>query len=75
MCPAFLPGVSGLLPRDEMTSDPARRVHCEGAAELLAAAGIRASTRAGAARLSFHLYSTAEDLDRAATALGTSTPA
>lgn len=50
-------------------------VHREGAAELLAAAGVRASTRAGAARLSFHLYSTAEDLDRAATALGKPTPA
>ena len=45
-------------------------VHREAAAELLAAAGVRASTRAGAARLSFHLYSTEEDLDRAATALG-----
>jgi hypothetical protein len=35
-------------------------VHHEGAAELLAAAGIRASTRAGAAQLSFHLYPTEE---------------
>ena len=43
-------------------------VHHEGAAGLLAAAGIRASTRAGVARLSFHLYPTEEDLDRAATA-------
>jgi cysteine sulfinate desulfinase/cysteine desulfurase-like protein len=50
--------------------------HREGAAELLAAAGVRASNRAGAARLSFHLlYSTAEDLDRAATALGKPTSA
>jgi selenocysteine lyase/cysteine desulfurase len=41
-----------------------------GAAERLAAAGIQASTRAGAARLSFHLYNTAEDVDRALRALG-----
>ena len=47
----------------------------EGAAESLVAAGVRASTWAGAARLSFHLYSTEEDLDLAATALGTSTAA
>ena len=39
------------------------RVH--GAAERLEAAGIRASTRAGAARLSVHLYTTTEDVDRA----------
>jgi selenocysteine lyase/cysteine desulfurase len=41
-----------------------------GAAERLAAAGIQASTRAGAARLSFHLYNTADDVDRVLTALG-----
>ena len=41
-----------------------------GAAERLAAAGIRASTRAGAARLSFHLHNTAADADRALEALG-----
>jgi selenocysteine lyase/cysteine desulfurase len=40
-----------------------------GAAERLAAAGIRASTRAGAARLSFHLHNTAADADRALEAL------
>jgi selenocysteine lyase/cysteine desulfurase len=40
-----------------------------GAAERLAAAGIRASTRAGAARLAFHLYNTEDDVDRALAAL------
>jgi selenocysteine lyase/cysteine desulfurase len=40
------------------------------AAERLAAAGIRASTRAGAARLSFHLHNTPADADRALEALG-----
>jgi selenocysteine lyase/cysteine desulfurase len=40
-----------------------------GAAERLAAAGIRASTRAGAARLSFHLHNTREDAERALEAL------
>ena len=44
-------------------------VHQPGAAAALAAAGIRAATRAGAARLSFHLYNTGDDLDRAAEAL------
>jgi selenocysteine lyase/cysteine desulfurase len=40
-----------------------------GAAERLAGAGIRASTRAGAARLAFHLYNTEDDVDRALAAL------
>jgi transketolase len=38
-------------------------------AEQLAAAGIRASIRAGAARLSFHIHNTAADADRALEAL------
>ena len=33
------------------------------------AAGIRASTRAGAARLAFHFYNTETDADRATAAL------
>lgn len=41
-----------------------------GAAERLAAAGVAAATRAGGARLAFHLYNTADDLDRAVDALG-----
>ncbi len=41
----------------------------EHAAERLAAAGIRASMRAGAVRLSFHLYNDAADADRALAAL------
>ena len=41
-----------------------------GAAERLAAAGVVASVRAGAARLSFHLYNTADDVDRVLDALG-----
>jgi selenocysteine lyase/cysteine desulfurase len=45
-------------------------VTAPGAAERLAAAGIRASTRAGAARLAFHLHNTAADADRALEALG-----
>ncbi len=40
-----------------------------GAAERLAAAGVVASVRAGAARLAFHLYNTASDVDQAADAL------
>jgi selenocysteine lyase/cysteine desulfurase len=40
-----------------------------GAARRLEAAGIRASTRAGAARLAFHLYNTDDDVDRAIAAL------
>lgn len=41
----------------------------EGAAEALQRAGIRASVRAGAVRVGFHLYNTADDLDRLLTAL------
>jgi selenocysteine lyase/cysteine desulfurase len=44
-------------------------VRSGGAAERLAAAGVRASTRAGAARLSFHLYNTSADVDRALNAI------
>ena len=44
-------------------------VAVDGAGEKLAAAGIAAATRAGAARLSFHLYNTEADADRAADAL------
>lgn len=40
-----------------------------GAAERLAAAGVVCATRAGAARLAFHLYNTGEDVARALTAL------
>jgi selenocysteine lyase/cysteine desulfurase len=40
-----------------------------GAAERLAAAGVRAAVRAGRARLSFHLYTTEADVDRALDAL------
>jgi selenocysteine lyase/cysteine desulfurase len=36
-----------------------------GAVERLAAAGVRAAVRAGRARLSFHLYTTEADVDRA----------
>jgi selenocysteine lyase/cysteine desulfurase len=34
------------------------------AAERLQRAGIRASVRAGAVRVGFHLYNTTDDLDR-----------
>jgi selenocysteine lyase/cysteine desulfurase len=40
-----------------------------GAAERLAAAGVRAAVRAGRARLSFHVYTTDADVDRALDAL------
>ena len=39
------------------------------AAERLAAAGVAATSRAGRARLSFHLYNTAEDVEMAVAAL------
>jgi selenocysteine lyase/cysteine desulfurase len=45
------------------------RVETPGAADRLAAAGVRASARAGAARLAFHIHNTAEDVDRALEAL------
>lgn len=48
-------------------------VEVPGAMERLEAAGIRASVRAGKARLSFHLYNTADDVDRAARALRSGT--
>ena len=41
----------------------------DGATERLNASGLRASSRAGAARLSFHLYNTPDDVDRAVAAL------
>jgi selenocysteine lyase/cysteine desulfurase len=40
-----------------------------GAAERLAAVGIRAATRAGSLRASFHAYTTTDDVDRAVAAL------
>jgi selenocysteine lyase/cysteine desulfurase len=40
------------------------------AADKLRAAGIRASTRAGAVRVGFHLYNTENDVDRLLDALG-----
>ena len=46
-------------------------IDAPGASWRLAAAGIRASTRAGAARLSFHLHNTPADADRALEALTT----
>ncbi len=45
------------------------RIEAPGAPERLAAADIRASSRAGAVRLSFHLYNTAADADRVLEAL------
>ncbi len=41
----------------------------DGAGERLEGAGIRAATRAGSLRVSFHLYTTAEDVDAAVSAL------
>ena len=42
------------------------------AAEKLRRAGIRASVRAGAVRVGFHLYNNESDLDRLLDALGVS---
>ncbi len=42
----------------------------EHAAERLQRAGVRASVRAGAVRVGFHLYNTTDDLDQLLTALG-----
>ncbi|MBW0135454.1 aminotransferase class V-fold PLP-dependent enzyme [Pseudonocardia abyssalis] len=44
-------------------------VRTPGAQERLAAAGVACAARAGAARLAFHLYNTAGDVDRALDAL------
>ncbi|WP_372447467.1 aminotransferase class V-fold PLP-dependent enzyme [Pseudonocardia parietis] len=59
--------------RDRLGMPPAGSaivsVRTEGAAEKLAAAGIRAAVRDGAARLSFHLVNTPEDVRAAARAL------
>lgn len=44
-------------------------VDAEGAADALAAAGVRAAVRAGKVRLSFHLYNDEADVDLAAAAL------
>jgi selenocysteine lyase/cysteine desulfurase len=41
-----------------------------GASERLHRSGIRASIRAGAVRVGFHLYNTEDDLDRLLDALG-----
>ena len=45
-------------------------VAATGALERLRAAGIRASVRAGAVRVSFHLHNTEADVDAVARALG-----
>jgi len=45
-------------------------VAAEGALERLRAAGVKASVRAGAVRLSFHLHNTEADVDAVARALG-----
>ncbi|CAM2942006.1 aminotransferase class V-fold PLP-dependent enzyme [Saccharomonospora xinjiangensis] len=42
----------------------------DGATERLAGAGVVASARAGRARVGFHIYNTAEDVDRVVRALG-----
>jgi selenocysteine lyase/cysteine desulfurase len=60
----FLTGL-GLPAQDSAIVSVAR----PGAAQRLDAAGIRASVRAGRARLSFHLYTTDADVDRALEAL------
>ena len=60
----FLAGL-GLPPPDSAIVSVAR----PGAGERLAAAGLRAATRAGRVRLSFHLYTTDADVDRALEAL------
>jgi len=60
----FLAGL-GLPPSESAIVSVAR----PGAAERLAAAGVRAAVRASRARLSFHLYTAEADVDRALEAL------
>ncbi|HEY7261822.1 MAG TPA: aminotransferase class V-fold PLP-dependent enzyme [Trebonia sp.] len=60
----FMAGL-GLPPPDSAIVSVAH----PGAAQRLDAAGIRAAVRAGRARLSFHLYTTEADVDRALEAL------
>ncbi|MDW5324098.1 aminotransferase class V-fold PLP-dependent enzyme [Plantactinospora sp. KLBMP9567] len=60
----FLAGL-GQPPRDSAIVT----VDVPGAAEKLAAAGVRAAVRAGRVRASFHLYSTEQDVDLALAAL------
>jgi selenocysteine lyase/cysteine desulfurase len=59
--------------RDAMGLDPSNSaivpVEADGAADRLAAAGVRAAVRAGNARLSFHVYNTDDDVDAAVAAL------
>ena len=59
--------------RQAMGLDPSNSaivpVEAAGAAERLAAAGVRAAVRAGNARLSFHVYNTDDDVDAAVAAL------
>jgi selenocysteine lyase/cysteine desulfurase len=59
--------------REAMGLDPSDSaivpVEADGAAERLAAAGVRAAVRAGNARLSFHVYNTDDDVDVAVAAL------
>jgi selenocysteine lyase/cysteine desulfurase len=61
-----LRGRLGLAPGDSALVS----VAADGALERLRAAGIRASVRAGAVRLSFHLHNTEADVDAVARALG-----
>ncbi len=59
--------------RDAMGLEPSDSaivpIEAEGAAERLAAAGVRAAVRAGNARLSFHAYNTEDDVELAVAAL------
>jgi selenocysteine lyase/cysteine desulfurase len=59
--------------RDAMGLEPSDSaivpVEAEGAADRLAAAGVRAAVRAGKARLSFHAYNTEDDVELAVAAL------
>jgi len=59
-----LRGRLGLPPGDSAI------VTAQGGLERLRAAGIKASVRAGAVRLSFHLHNTEADVDAVARALG-----
>jgi len=62
--PFALRGRLGLPPGDSAI------VTAQGGLERLRAAGIKASVRAGAVRLSFHLHNTEADVDAVARALG-----
>ena len=56
-------------PQPKCVKKPPFTVEVPGAAERLAAAGVRTAVRAGRVRASFHVYNTDADVDAAVAAL------